>query len=44
MSQAPQQSRGFRPIRKAAGVFRMSGSTLIRLDPDVVRYATGVSV
>ena len=44
MSQAPRQSRGFRPIRKAAGGFRMSGSTLMRLGPDVVRYATGVSV
>ena len=44
MSQATRQSRGLHPIRTAARVFGMSGSTLIRLDPDVVRYATGVSV
>ena len=44
MSQAPRKSRGLDPIGKAASVFRMSGSTLMRLDPDVVRYATGVSV
>ena len=44
MSQAPQQSRGFRPIRKAASVFRMSGSTLIRLDPDGLRYIATILV
>ena len=44
MSQAPSQSRGLGPIKKAANVFRISGSTLMRLDPDVVRYAAGVSV
>ena len=43
MSQAPRQSRGLHPIRAAAGVFR-TGSTLRGLDPDVVRYAAGVSV
>ena len=43
MSQAPRQSRGLHPIRAAAGVLR-SGSTLRGLDPDVVRYAAGVSV
>ena len=44
MSQAPHQSRGFRPIRKAASLFRMSGSTLIRLDPDGLRYVTAILV
>ena len=44
MSQAPQQSRGFRPIRKAAGVFRMSGSTLMRLDSDGLRYIAAILV
>ena len=44
MSQPPRNSRGLDPIGKAANVFRMSGSTLLRLDPDVVRYDTGVSV
>ena len=38
MSQAPRQSRGVHPIRKAASVFRMSGSTLMRLDPEGLRY------
>ena len=44
MSQAPRQSRGLHPIRAAAGVFRTGGPTLNGLDPDVVRYAAGVSV
>ena len=44
MSQAPRRSRGLRPIRAAARVFGMSGSTRMSVDPDVVRYATGVSV
>ena len=44
MSQAPQQSRGFRPIRKAAGGFRMSGSTLMRLDSDGLRYIAAILV
>ena len=33
MSQAHRRSRGLDPIGKAARVFGMSGSTLIRLDP-----------
>ena len=44
MSQVPRRSRGLRPIRAAARVFGMSVDPLMRLDPDVVRYATGVSV
>ena len=44
MSQAPSQIRGLHPIRAAAGLFRTGGSTLDGLDPDVVRYAAGVSV
>ena len=44
MSQAPRQSRGLQPIRKAASVFRMSGSTLIRLDPDGLRFVATILV
>ena len=44
MSQAPQQSRGFRPISKAAGVFRINNSTLMRLDPDGLRYIATILV
>ena len=44
MSQAPQQSRGFRPIRAAARVFGMSGSTLMRLDPDGLRFVATILV
>jgi signal transduction histidine kinase len=44
MSQATRRSRGLHPIRAAAGVFRTGGWTLNGLDPDVVRYAAGVSV
>ena len=44
MSQALSQIRGLHPIRAAAGLFRTGGSTLDGLDPDVVRYAAGVSV
>ena len=44
MSQAHRHSRGFRPIRKAASVFRMSGSTLMRLDPDGLRYNATILV
>ena len=44
MSQAPRQSRGVHPIRKAASVFRMSGSTLMRLDPEGLRYVATLLV
>ena len=44
MSQALSQIRGLHPVRAAAGLFRTGGSTLDGLDPDVVRYAAGVSV
>ena len=44
MSQVPHQSRGFRPIRKAASVIRMSVEPLIRLDPDGLRYVTAILV
>ena len=40
MSQVPRKSRGLRQIRRAASVFRMGGSTLIRLDPDGLRFIT----
>ena len=44
MSQAPRQSRGLNPIRAAAGAFRMSGPTLMRLDPDGLRYVATILV
>ena len=44
MSQAPRQSRGLHPIRAAASVLRMGGSTLMRLDPDGLRYVATILV
>ena len=44
MSQAPRRSRGLRPIRAAARVFGMSGSTLMRLDPDGLRFVATILV
>ena len=44
MSQAPRQSPGLHPIRRAASVFGMSGSTLMRLDPDGLRYVATILV
>ena len=44
MSQAPRQSPGLHPIRTAATVFRVSGSTLMRLDPDGLRYVATILV
>ena len=44
MSQAPRQSRGLHPIRAAASVLRMGGSTLMRLDPDGLRYVAAILV
>ena len=44
MSQAHRQSRSLQPIRAAASVFRMSGSTLMRLDPDGLRYVATILV
>ena len=44
MSQAPRQSPGRHPIRTAATVFRVSGSTLMRLDPDGLRYVATILV
>ena len=44
MSQAPRRSRGLRPIRGAARVFGMSGSTLMRLDPDGLRFVATILV
>ena len=44
MSQVPRQSRGLDPIRKAASVFGMSGSTLMRLDPDGLRFVATILV
>ncbi len=44
MSQAPRQSRSLHPIRAAASVFRMSGSTRMRLDPDGLRYVATILV
>ena len=44
MSQAPRQSRGLRLIRAAARVFGMSGTTLMRLDPDGLRYVATILV
>ena len=44
MSQAPRQSRGLHPIRTAASVFRMNGPTLMRLDPDGLRYVATILV
>ena len=44
MSQAPRQSRGLRLIRAAARVFGMSGTTLMRLDPDGLRFVATILV
>ena len=44
MSQAPCQSRGLHPTRTAVGVFGISGSMLIRLDPDGLRHAATILV
>ena len=44
MSQARRQSRGLHPIRAAASVLRMGGSTLMRLDPDGLRYVATILV
>ena len=44
MSQAPRQIWGFHPIRKATRVFRTSGSTIMRLDPDRLRRVTTILV
>ena len=44
MSQAPSQSRGLHPIRAAASVLRMGSSTLMRLDPDGLRYVATILV
>ena len=44
MSQAPRQGRGLRPIVTAASVFRVSDSTLMRLDPDGLRYVATILV
>ncbi len=44
MSQEPRQSRGLRLIRAAARVFGMSGTTLMRLDPDGLRYVATILV
>ena len=44
MSQAPRQSPGLHPIRRAAIVFGMSGSTLMRLDPDGLRFVATILV
>ena len=44
MSQVPRQSRGLRPIRAAARVFGMSGSTLMRLDLDGLRFVATILV
>ena len=44
MSQAPSQSRGLHPIRAAASVLRMGRSTLMRLDPDGLRYVATILV
>ncbi len=44
MSQAPSQSRGLHPIRAAASVLRIGSSTLMRLDPDGLRYVATILV
>ena len=44
MSQPHCRSRGLRPIRAAARVFGMSGSTLMRLDPDGLRFVATILV
>ena len=44
MSQAPRRSRGLRLIRAAARVFGMSGTTLMRLDPDGLRFVATILV
>ena len=44
MSQAPRQCRVLRPIRATARVFGMSGSTLMRLDPDGLRFVATILV
>ncbi len=44
MSQAPRQSRGLHPTRTASSIFRVSGSTLMRLDPDGLRYVATIPV
>ena len=44
MSQAPRQSRGGRPIRTAASVFRMSDRTFTRIYPDGLRRVATASV
>lgn len=44
MSRAPRQNRGVHPARQAANVFRMGGSTLMRLYPDGLRYVATLLV
>ena len=44
MSQPHCRSRGLRPIKAAASVFGMSGSTLMRLDPDGLRFVATILV
>ena len=44
MSQGPRQVQGLHPIRTAVSVFRTSGSTLMQLDPDGLRYVAAILV
>ena len=44
MSQPHCRSRGLRPIKAAASGFGMSGSTLMRLDPDGLRFVATILV
>ena len=44
MSQAHRRRRGLHPTRTAARVFGMSGSTLMRLDPDGLRFVAAILV
>ena len=44
MSQAHRRRRGLHPTRTAAAVFGMSGSTLIRVDPDGLRHVATLPV